>query len=87
MGIDKTMMLAIESMSWVNMSVDKEQEITNAPNTLISRQHDQRGLWESIVADIFTTNSKHYLWIIDYNGRFPVMKQREGLSADNLIKM
>ena len=31
--------------------------------------------------------NKHYLCIVDYNSKFPVIKRPEGLSADNLINM
>ena len=41
--------------------------------------------WEVIGADIFHFKNKHYLCIVDYNSKFPVIKRLEGLSADNLI--
>ena len=34
----------------------------------------------------FTTNSKPYFCIVDYHGKFPVVKQVEGISADILMK-
>ena len=37
--------------------------------------------------DIFHFKNKHYLCIVDYNSKFPVIKRLEGLSADNLIYM
>ena len=43
--------------------------------------------WKSVgAADIFTINSKKYLCIGDYDSKFPVMKQMEGFSMDNLIR-
>ena len=36
-------------------------------------------------ADIFHLNNKNYLYIIDYNSKFPVIKGMEGLSAESLI--
>ena len=41
--------------------------------------------WEVIGADIFHFRNKHYLCIVDYNIKFPVVKRLEGLLADNLI--
>ena len=43
-------------------------------------------LWESIRADTFPINDKHYLCIVDCHSKFPVVKQVEGNSADNLVK-
>ena len=43
--------------------------------------------WEVVGADVFHFKNKHYLCIVDYNGKFPVIQRIEGLSADNLIKM
>ena len=43
--------------------------------------------WEVIGADIFHFKNKHYLCIVDYNSKFPVIKRLEGLSADNLINV
>ena len=37
--------------------------------------------------EIFTINNKHYLYIVDYHSKFPVIKQIEGFSKDNLIEM
>ena len=45
----------------------------------------QRRPWESVTADIFTINNKHYLCIIDNHSKLPVVKQVEGFNADNLI--
>ena len=43
--------------------------------------------WEVIGADMFTLNNKHYLCIMDYNSKFPIIKKTEDLSAENLILM
>ena len=49
--------------------------------------HEIPGIsWESVGANIFTIKNKHCLSIVDYHSKFPVMKQVEGLSADNLTK-
>ena len=36
---------------------------------------------------IFSIDSKHYLCIVDYHGKFPVMRQVEELNTDNLIEL
>ena len=41
--------------------------------------------WEVVSADVFHLKNKHYLCIVGYNSKFPVVKRLEGLSADNLI--
>ena len=43
-------------------------------------------LWEFVRADIFTVNNKHFLCIVDYHIKFPIVKQVEGFTADNLMK-
>ena len=43
--------------------------------------------WEVIGVDVFHFKNKHYLCIVDYNSKFPVIKRLEGLSADNLINV
>ena len=43
--------------------------------------------WEVIGADVFYFKNKHYLCIVDYNSKCPVIIRLEDLSADNLIKM
>ena len=42
--------------------------------------------WESIRADIFTSNNKHYLCIADYKSKFSVVKQVDGFNTDDPIK-
>ena len=36
---------------------------------------------------MFTLNNKHYLCIVDYHSKFPVIKKTEDLSGYNLILM
>ena len=45
-----------------------------------------KGSWESVGTDIFTINNKYYPSIVDYYTKLPVIKQVEGLSANNLIQ-
>ena len=42
--------------------------------------------WETIDADIFMLNNKTYLCVVDYNFKFLVLKQMDGLSVESLIK-
>ena len=41
--------------------------------------------WEAIGADMFTLNNIHYLYIIGYHSKFPIIKNTEGMSADSLL--
>ena len=43
--------------------------------------------WEAIGADMFALNNKHYLCIINYDSKFPIIMKTEDLSADSLILM
>ena len=36
--------------------------------------------------DIFSINNKHYLCIVAYNSKFPIVKRCKDFCADNLIK-
>ena len=40
---------------------------------------------EVIGAGMFTLNNKHYLCIVVYHSKFPVIKNTEDLSADSLV--
>ena len=44
---------------------------------MMSREIPRR-LWESVGTDTFTSNYKHYLCVIDYHSKFPVVKQVGG---------
>ena len=41
--------------------------------------------WDVIGIDMITFNNKHYLCIVDYHSKFPIVKNTEDLSADSLI--
>ena len=41
--------------------------------------------WEVIGAVMFNLNNKHYLCIVDYHSKFPIIKRTEDFSADILI--
>ena len=95
MRLEKTKLLTHKSVYWVNINDDIETYITNCATCLTFQQtqpkdkmihHDIPARpWEMIGADMFTLNNKHYLCIIDYHSKFPVIKKTEDLSADSLI--
>ena len=41
--------------------------------------------WDITGADMFTLNNKHYLCIVDYHSKFPIIKKAEDISAESLI--
>ena len=57
------------------------------PKEMITHHDIPLRPWEVVGADIFHFKYKHYLCIVDYDSKFPVVKRLEGLSADNLINM
>ena len=95
MGIEKTKLLAHESVYWSSINVDIKKCIKNYPTYLEYQQtqpkekiiHCNMPLrpWEVLGADIFHFNNKSYLCIVDYHSKFPVIKKLEGLSAKSLI--
>ena len=95
MGIEKTKLLACESIYWVDISTDIEKHIKNCNTCLEFQQtqpmekitHHEIPLrpWEVLGADVFHFNNKNYLCIVDYHSKFPEVKWMEGLSTDNLI--
>ena len=96
MGIEKTKLLAHESVFWHNINADIKAYIKlcttclefqqTQPNEKITHHDIPLRPWEVIGTDIFHFKNKHYLCIVDYNSKFPVIKRLEGLSVDNLIK-
>ena len=95
MGIEKTKLLACESVYWINVNDDTEKQIKNCTICLTFQQtqlkdkiihHDIPAKpWEVIGTDMFTLNNKQNISIIDYHSKFPVTKKAEDLSADNLL--
>ena len=96
-GIEKTKLLACESVFWHNINANTEAYIKLGATCLEFQQtqpkekithHDIPLMpWEVIGTDVFHFKNKHNLGIVDYNSNFPVIKRLEGLSADNLINM
>ena len=94
-GIEKTKFLACESVYWVNINDDIENFIKNCTTCLTLQQTQPKDkmthhdiplrTWDVIGADMFTLNNKHYLCIVDYHSKFPIITKAEDLSADSLI--
>ena len=89
-------MLAHESICCANMNAIIEETMKSYPTCLdfpatipkdkiMSHKIPVRPL-EAVRTAIFTINSTHYLCTVDYNSKFPAIKQVEGFSTDNLTK-
>ena len=97
MDIEKTKLLACESVFWHNINTNIEAYIKvfatglefqqTQPKEKIMHHNKPLRPWEVIGTDVFHFKNKHYLCVVDYNSKFPVIKRLEGLSADNLINM
>ena len=95
MGIEKPKLLVRESVYWINIYDNIEKNINNCTTCLMCQQtqlknniicHDIPARpWEIAGADMFTLNNQHYLCIVDYHSKFPVIKKSENLSADSHI--
>ena len=95
MGIEKTKLLAWELVYWININDDIEKHIKNCTTCLMFQQtqHKDKIIHHDILAkpctivgaDTFTLNNKHYLCVVDYHSKFPVITKLEDSSADNLI--
>ena len=95
MGIEKTKLLACESVYWASINADIEKYIKQCTACLEFQQmqpkekimHHDIPLrpWEVVGADVFHFNNKNYLCIVAYNSKFLVIKRLEGLSVENLI--
>ena len=79
MGIEKTKLLACESVYWADINVDTEKHIRNCV------QMQPKGKIIHYGTNVFHFNKKTYLCIVDYHSKFPMAKRLEGLSAENLI--
>ena len=95
MGIEK--LLACESIYWVNVNDDIENFIKSCSTCLTFQQTQSKDKmihhdipvrpWDIIGTDMFTLNNKHYLCIVDYHSKFPIIKKTEDLSANSLIQV
>ena len=97
MWIEKTKLLAHESIYLVNINGDIKNFIKNVLHVMcLTFQQTQLKdkmvhhdipvrAWDMTGAEMFTLNKKHYLCIVDYHSKFPIIKKTEDLSADSLI--
>ena len=95
MGIEKTKLLACESVYWSSINAHIKSHIKHCAMCLQFQQmqpkekiiHHDIPLrpWEVVGADVFHFNNKNYLATVDYNSKFPIIKRLEGLSGENLI--
>ena len=95
MGIEKTKLLACESIICVNINDDIENFIKICTTCLMFQQTQAKDKmihhdiplrpWDVIGTDMVTLNNKHYLCIVEYHSKFPIIKKAEDLSADSLI--
>ena len=97
MGIEETILMARDSIYWVNSNTCIENGIKNysicieflaaQPKTKLML-HDIPGKpWKSVGADIFMLDNKTYMSIVDYHSKFWVVKLMHELSANSLIKI
>ena len=97
MGIEKTKLLAHESIYWININGDIEKHIKSCCTCLDYQQtkpkekiiHHEIPVkpWEMVGADTFTLHNKNYICTVDYHSKFPVIKKMEEISADSQILM
>ena len=95
MGIEKTKLLAHESVYWSSINADIKNYIKHCAMCLEFQQmqpkekiiHHNIPLrpWEVVSANVFHFNNKNYLCIVDYHSKFPVIKRLERLSAESLV--
>ena len=87
MGKEKTRLLSCECIYWVNMNVDIEETVKNCPTCLdfqsiwpkdktLSHKIPGRS-WHSVGPDMFTIMNKHYLCIVNYQSKIPIIKHVE----------
>ena len=88
----QSIMLASESVYWININVDMKQCATcmeyqqTQLHEQITPQKVQQKPWEVVCNDIFTIKNNTLLCIVDDYIKFPVVKKADGLLADKLIR-
>ena len=95
MGIKKTKLMACESMYWTDINDDIEKQIKNCctcldfqqtwPKEKIWHHKISAKPWEIVGVEMLIIHNRNYLCIVDYYGKFPVIKKMRDLSADRLI--
>ena len=95
-AVDKMSLRARETVYWPGISEDIKHTYhhchicakfarTQQRETLQSIETQQTA-WEQVGLDIFTLRNTHYLLVIDYFSRFPVVKQLQSLHSLSVIK-
>ena len=94
-SIEKYKLLVCYSIYWITMNTDIENHFKMVQHSLLFSKHDWRkkiihheipGMpWKVMGADMFYSEQKKFLCLVDYHSKFPVVKKRENLSADSLI--
>ena len=95
-AIDKMSLRAKETVYWPGISEDIKHTYlhchicakfarTQQKETLQFIETPQTA-WEQLGLDIFTLKNTHYLLVIDYFSRFPVVKQLQSLHSLSVIK-
>ena len=94
-GIEKVKLLAHECIYWHSINTDIEKYIKQCTTCLEFQQtqpkekiiHHEVPLrpWEAVGADVFHFNNINYLYVVDYNNKFPIVWKLQGLSAEHLI--
>ena len=95
-AIDKMSLRAKDTVYWPGISEDIKHTYlhchicakfarTHQKETLQSTETPQT-TWEQLGLDIFTLKNTHYLLVIDYFSRFPVVKQLQSLHSLSIIK-
>ena len=97
MAIEKTKLLAHDSVFWSNINTDIKAYIKHCttclkfqqmqPKEKITHHNIPLRPWEVVSTDVVHFKNKHYLCIVDYNSKFPVIKRLEDLSVENLISL
>ena len=95
MRIEKTKLLAHESVYWSNINADIKIHKTMCYVSWISADaakgkvnppwHTTPAMGSSQSRHILISITKNYLCVVDCNSKFPVIKWLEGLSAENFI--
>ena len=88
MSIQKTRLLVYEYICWININADIENAIKTAMYVLIFSQHSQKircchmryqaGHGNPSELTFLSINSKHYLCIVGYHSKFPVINRPKG---------
>ena len=93
--IKRTQDRAKESVFWPDITKDIKNKVkdcttcqqnSNSQVKEVIRSHDvPKGPWIKLGVDLFEYNRKHYLLIVDYFSKFPIIRKLHGLSTGQVI--